>query len=229
MRGADRHQLERGPADELHDVEHGRQVGRAGCRTGRAAAPSPVRRWPRPGRQRRPPPRVPSTVPSTSAVTAAARDSSWAVDRHQDEDRAGEAEQAHPEVAPQRGEVPGAQGARGRVGEGGPYLGRRCGECGGPLAGSRHGRSAPSPHTGERVKTLGATSCAGITRIRFDGRRLPASPLSPVHTELPWYWRAYSGCGSADPLRRRIPVSYTYTPPAGGGPATRVAITWVAV
>jgi thiamine-phosphate pyrophosphorylase len=36
------------------------------------------------------------------------------------------------------------------------------------------------------------TPCAGITRIRFDGRRLPACPLSPIRTGLPCTSQPYA-------------------------------------
>ena len=104
---------------------------------------------------------VPSTVPATIAVSAAASDSSGvpAPAGLQHEDRAGEAEQAHPEVAPQAELVEQAQRLRHRLGQGPRDLGAAVTRDGdeGVLRGRWSWRPRQPPY-------------AGITRTGSDGR-----------------------------------------------------------
>ena len=100
--------------------------------------------------------------------------------RLQDEDRPGEAEQAHPEVAPQAKLVEQAERLRHRLGERARHLGVAVAGDGDECFGGRRGvcavtpRRLPTPALPGQVQTVGGAG--------HDGQ----PPSQPGQPELPW-------------------------------------------
>ena len=176
----DRHELEDAPPEELQDVQHGRQVGHP--RPEQPAKQHHGRRarvgtgYPGKREHRGPQQRADHDGGQRGSQRQLRRPRTA---RLQHEDRAGEAEQAYPEVAPQPELVEQSERLRNRLGERSPHLGAAVtgNSDEGALAGiggvGRRGHSSlPTPELPGQVQTVGGTGSH------------PLSPVSPSSREF---------------------------------------------